>query len=256
MECLVDAAQINLLIGRTADTERAALEATQISRELLEDEPLNAFLRVALSAGLDCLGDTAYQTFDVSWAIPWYSEARKQRRELTLRLRESAALMAEEHLRLGLVYWAMEGAGAGLGPCEKGVALLKALLGVRPYRKVSLALALHLGNLGDLHRERGDPARAALAYDEALAIARELHVADPDNLFARDVLAMSWIRWARHSEEEQRALEPALAAWRDAEALFASLIAEAPARRDWTRLHRECIDEIERLAAALTSTPS
>lgn len=253
---LRDQAEINLCCERYSAAENAATEAVRLAEGVLITGPNLQDTRMILAMNLQCLGDVTYALGDHERAMSAYQGALRHHMDIVTRHADSGDNLlraAESLLRLGLVSWTRSSVAAGLDPCLEAVALLRQILERAPERgDVAHTLAVHLGNLGDMHRERGDPARAGLAYAESLRLCLELRARDAHNVFWRHTLATSLMRRARHIEHEPRGvLHDAVDAWQAAQTELTSLLAEAPARSDWARLLAECTGEQARVAALL-----
>ena len=259
-EILLDQAQIARWCEEHSVAEIAAEEAVRLAQDVLADQPERASVESDVAMYMVCLGDLTYETGDLARAETAYRGGLRHFRELLARLPDVGDFMlgaADGLLRLGLVSWTRRGVDAGIDPCLEAVALLRQILERSPERDdVTHTLAVHLGNLGDLHLEREDPARAGLAYVESLQICRELRATDPQNVFWGHTSATSLMRWARYCEQEQQGpLADAATAWQEAHSLLTGLLGVAPARSDWARLLAECADEMARISALLAAAP-
>jgi tetratricopeptide (TPR) repeat protein len=78
-----------------------------------------------------------------------------------------------------------------------------------------------------LHR----PHEAAAAYEEALALRREVATSDPDNFLARATVGRTLYRVARAYDEDGR-IDPAIEACRQAASILAAAHTRDPANRD------------------------
>ena len=251
--CLLDRAQIVSLYDRRPTARIDVEEAIRVVRAAVDMAAGDDDPNLRLAEYVETSGDIDFQVGDRVGAGAAYREALTLRKELLSRYpaeRSFDCLVAQCLLRAGLAAWAADGADAAMSACTEAVGRLRTLAldgwGAAIYKHV---LALHLGNLGDLHRDRGDPARAARVYQESLQLCVELQKKEPENAYWQDTLAMSWARWARYCEQEEGSLTDALAAWQNARELLEGLLRVAPARRDWEQLLSESTAEVGRLSA-------
>lgn len=251
--CLLDRAQIVSLYDRRPTARIDVEEAIRVVRAAVDMAAGDDDPNLRLAEYVETSGDIDFQVGDQFSAGAAYREALTLRKELLSRYpaeRSFDCLVAQCLLRAGLAAWAADGADAAMSACTEAVGRLRTLAldgwGAAIYKHV---LALHLGNLGDLHRDRGDPARAARVYQESLQLCVELQKKEPENAYWQDTLAMSWARWARYCEQEEGSLTDALAAWQNARELLEGLLRVAPARRDWEQLLSESTAEVGRLSA-------
>jgi uncharacterized caspase-like protein len=126
---------------------------------------------------------------------------------------------------------------------EESLRIRLALAENKPDPERQRAVSVSHERIGDVLRERGDPAGALVAYNKSQAIAEELVRRDPNDTDLKRELSISYAK-AGNALSDQKSWSPALASYQQALAIARELAATDPGNTNWQRDLSVCLEKV------------